>query len=88
VLGGEDDGWWPAVTPVSFYGTDEGRRSLGMSQMKKNDTRGGAHRGEKWQWHFVTSSATAATLRCSKPVLGLCGGEGRGAGELRCRTRL
>jgi hypothetical protein len=44
VLGGKDDGWWPVVAPVSFYDTDEGRRSLGTSQMKKNDMRGGAHR--------------------------------------------
>jgi hypothetical protein len=44
VLDGEDGGWWPAAAPVSFYDTDEGRRSLGTSQMKKNDTRGGAHR--------------------------------------------
>jgi hypothetical protein len=43
VLGGEDGGWWPPVALVSFYGTDEARRSLGTSQMKKNDTRGGAH---------------------------------------------
>jgi hypothetical protein len=39
VLGGEDNGWWPAVAPVSFYVTDEGRQSLGTSKMKKNDTR-------------------------------------------------
>jgi hypothetical protein len=44
VLGGEEGGWWLAVAPVSFYGPDEGRRSLGTSQMKKNDTQGGAHR--------------------------------------------
>jgi hypothetical protein len=44
VLGSEEGGWWPVAAPMSFYGTDVGRRSLGMSQMKKNDTRGGAHR--------------------------------------------
>jgi hypothetical protein len=44
VLVGEDDRWWPTANPVSFYSIDEGRRSLGRSQMKKNNTRGGAHR--------------------------------------------
>jgi hypothetical protein len=44
VLDGEEGGWWSAAAPVSFYDTDEGRRSLGTSQMKKNDTRSGAHR--------------------------------------------
>jgi hypothetical protein len=44
VLGSEEGGWWPTTAPVSFYGTDEGRRSLGTSQMKKNDTRGRTHR--------------------------------------------
>jgi hypothetical protein len=44
VLGGEEGGWWPAAAPVSFYSTDEGRWSLGTSQMKKNNTRGRAHR--------------------------------------------
>jgi hypothetical protein len=44
VLGGEEGGWWLAAALVSFYGTDEGRRSLGTSQMKKNDTRGRSHR--------------------------------------------
>jgi hypothetical protein len=43
VLGGEEGGWWSAAAPVSFYGTNEGRRSLGTSRKKKNDTRGGAH---------------------------------------------
>jgi hypothetical protein len=43
VLSGEEGGWWLAVALVSFYGTDEGRRSLGMRQMKKNDARRGAH---------------------------------------------
>jgi hypothetical protein len=41
VLGGKEGGWWPAVAPVSFYDTDESRQSLDMSQMKKNNTRGG-----------------------------------------------
>jgi hypothetical protein len=40
VLGGEDGGWWPAAALVSFYDTNKGRRSLGTSQMKKNDMRG------------------------------------------------
>jgi hypothetical protein len=44
VLDGEEGGWWSAAAPVSFYDTDEGRRSLGTSQMKKNDIRSGAHR--------------------------------------------
>jgi hypothetical protein len=44
VLGSEVGGWWPAAAPVGFYGTDKGRRSLGTSQMKKNDMQGGAHR--------------------------------------------
>jgi hypothetical protein len=44
VLGGGEGGWWPAAAPVSFYDTNEGRRSLGTSQLKKKDTRGGAHR--------------------------------------------
>jgi hypothetical protein len=44
VLGSKEGIWWSAAAPVRFYGTDEGRRSLGTSQMKKNDTRGGAHR--------------------------------------------
>jgi hypothetical protein len=44
VLSGGRGGWWPAAAPVSFYDTDEGRRSLGTIRMKKIDTRGGAHR--------------------------------------------
>jgi hypothetical protein len=83
-LDGEDGGWWPAVAPVSFYGTNKGMRSLVTSQMKKNDTRGGAHRGGKWRRRFVPNLARVAALRRSRLVHGLCGGGGRGAVELRC----
>jgi hypothetical protein len=44
VLDGDEGASWLTAAPVSFYGTDEGRRSLGMSQMKKNDTLGRVHR--------------------------------------------
>jgi hypothetical protein len=44
VLGGEEGGWRPTAALVSFYDIDEGMQSLGMSQMKKNNMRGGAHR--------------------------------------------
>jgi hypothetical protein len=44
VLSCGEGGWWPAVAPVSFYDTDEGRRSLGMSQLNKKVTRGRARR--------------------------------------------
>jgi hypothetical protein len=44
VLSCGEGGWWPAAAPVSFYGTDEGRRSLGMSQLNKKVMRGRARR--------------------------------------------
>jgi hypothetical protein len=44
VLSCGEGGWWPAAAPVSFYGTDEGTRSLGMSQLNKKVTRGRARR--------------------------------------------
>jgi hypothetical protein len=52
VLGGEEGGWWLAVALVSFYGTDEGRRSLGMRQLRRT-TRGGE----------LTEEGRAAVLR-------------------------
>jgi hypothetical protein len=37
VLSGGGGGWWMAAALVRSCGTDEGRRSLGTSQMKKID---------------------------------------------------
>jgi hypothetical protein len=56
---------WLVVAPVSFYSTDEGRRSLCTSQKKKNDTRGGAHRRGR-------GGGAPARFRCGEgaPVAG------------------
>jgi hypothetical protein len=74
VLGGKEGGWWPAVAPVSFYDTDESRQSLDMSQMKKNKTRGGAHRRGR-------GGGAPAQFRCG-------GGDPMAGDGQRCHGRL
>jgi hypothetical protein len=66
VLGSREGGWCPAAAPVGFYGTDEGRRSLGTRQLKKKDTWGGAQsRGR--------GGGALARFRCGEgaPVAGV-----------------
>jgi hypothetical protein len=79
----EEGGWWPAVAPVRFYGTDDRRQSLGTSQMKKNNTRGGAHRREGVAVASRQFPVRGGRIRHQEAAPGCGGVRGRGRGRGR-----